>query len=362
MNRFAAIWVFALFALPAGAAAQDWLLASPQGRAVAGERFELVLIAPPGDTLPEEISVRVRAGASEIIVRLHPLAPAEGGRRVYSGIMPPAASGAASLALVDTRSNVLVLLVAKHDAVQALTDRSDADREPPLSEHEPMYAVIGARDGISARFQLSFKYRLFDYGSGFGQERPWLAGFYFAYSQTSLWDLESDSKALRDTSYRPSLFWKWERTDEQTWIDGARVGAEHESNGRDGALSRSVNILFVRPEWRWPVGGGTLEFAPRINRYVAKNENPDIEKYRGPVDWRVRYDNGGSWIVSALGRVGTAGHGSLQIDLSRRTRDLKLGPISGYLYAQYFNGYGEEIVDYNVRRSAQLRVGFAIVR
>ena len=362
MNRFAAILVFALFAPPAGAAAQDWLLASPQGRVVAGEPFELVLIAPPGATLPEEISVRVKAAASEIIIPLHARGSAEGSRRAYSGIMHPAASGAASLELEEMTSNVLVLLVAKRDAVQALTDRSDADVEPPLSEHEPIYAVIGARDGFTTRFQLSFKYRLFDYGSGFGHERPWLAGLYFAYTQTSLWDLESESKALRDTSYRPSLFWKWERTDTRTWIDGARVGAEHESNGRDGPLSRSVNMLFVQPEWRWPVRGGTLEFAPRIIRYMDKEENPDIEKYRGPVDWRVRYDTGGNWIATVLARTGTGGHGSLQIDLSRRTRDLKIGPISGYLYAQYFNGYGEEIVDYNVRRSAQLRLGFAIVR
>jgi len=362
MIRIAAILVFALVALPAGAAAPDWLLASTQGRAVAGERFDLVLIAPPRETLPEEISVRLRAAASEIILRLHPLGPAEGSRRVYSGIMPSSVGGTASLELEEMTSNVLVLLVAKRDAVQALTDRTDPDVEPPLSEHEPIYAVIGARDGFTTRFQLSFKYRLFDYGSGFGQERPWLAGFYFAYTQTSLWDLSSESKALRDTSYRPSLFWKWERTDARTWIDGARVGAEHESNGRDGPLSRSVNMLFVQPEWRWPVGGGSLEFAPRIIRYIDKEENPDIQKYRGPVDWRVRYDTGGNWMVSALGRVGTAGHGSLQVDLSRRTRDLKFGPISGYLYVQYFNGYGEEFVDYNVRRSAQLRVGFAIVR
>lgn len=338
-----------------------WILASPQGRAVAGERFEVLLVAPGGEAPPEEISVRVKAAASDIIIRMQPRGPAGESRRIYSGIMSPAASGAASLALDDLPSNVLVLLVTKRDAVHALTSRTEAETEPPLSENEPIYFVVGARDGVTARFQLSFKYRLFDYGSGFGNEQPWLAGFYFAYTQTSLWDLSSDSKAFRDTSYRPSLFWKWERTDGRTWLDGARVGAEHESNGRDGPRSRSINTLFVRPEWRWPVGGGGVEFAPRINKYLDKEENPDIERYRGHVDWRVRYDTGGNWIASALARTGTGGHGSLQLDLSRRTRDLKFGPVSGYLYAQYFNGYGEDILDYNVRRKAQLRLGFAIV-
>ena len=343
-------------------AQQDWILSSAEGRAVAGERFEIQLAAPPGEAVPAEISVRVKAAASDIVLRLQAQGAEAGGRRVYSGNLPHTVSGAATLELEDTPSNVLVLLVAKRDAVAALTSRSDVEDEPPLSENEPIYFVMGAREGVTARFQLSFKYRLFDYGSGFGREQPWLAGIYFAYTQTSLWDLSSESKAFRDTSYRPALFWKWERTDSQTWIHAARVGAEHESNGRDGTRSRSVNMLFVQPEWRWPVGAGSFEFAPRINRYTNKDENPDIARYRGPVDWRVRYDTGGNWAATALARTGTGGYGSLQVDVSRRTRDLKFGPVSGYVYAQYFNGYGEDIVDYNVRRKAQLRLGVAIVR
>jgi hypothetical protein len=53
---------------------------------------------------------------------------------------------------------------------------------------------------------LSFKYRLFDRWVGFGQDRPWLSGLYFGYTQNSLWDLSAQSKPFRDTSYRPSLF------------------------------------------------------------------------------------------------------------------------------------------------------------
>jgi outer membrane phospholipase A len=338
-----------------------WILSSPQGRAVAGERFSVVVVAPGGAALPEEIALRVNTATSNIIITLQASGPAQDGRRAYGGRVPPAAAGAATLTLDELPSNELVLLVTRRDAVGALTTGGHDDAEPPLQENEPTYFVMGVRDGVTARFQLSFKYRLFDYGSGFGQERPWLAGFYFAYTQTSTWDLSSDSKAFRDTSYRPSLFWKWERTDDRTWIDGARLGAEHESNGRDGPRSRSINVLFLQPEWRWTVGGGNIEFAPRVKRYLDKEENPDIEQYRGHVDWKLRYDTGGNWIASALARTGTAGKGSVQLDLARRTRDLKFGPISGYVYLQYFNGWGEDILDYNVRRNSQIRVGFAIV-
>jgi outer membrane phospholipase A len=57
----------------------------------------------------------------------------------------------------------------------------------------------------------------------------------------------------------------------------------------------------------------------------------------------------------------TTGRGSVLLDLSRRIRDLKFGPVGGYLHFQLFTGYGEELLDYNVRRSLQFRVGFAIV-
>ena len=75
---------------------------------------------------------------------------------------------------------------------------------------------------------------------------------YLGYTQNSIWDLSTESKAFRDTSYRPSLFWKWERArGAKAFFDGARVGFEHESNGGDADTSRSINIFFMRPQWRW---------------------------------------------------------------------------------------------------------------
>jgi hypothetical protein len=153
--------------------------------------------------------------------------------------------------------------------------RSGVAAEPPLSENDPMYFIVGGRDGYSARFQLSLKYRLFDQSAGLGQERPWLAGFYFGYTQNSLWDLSEKSKAFRDTSYKPSLFWKWDRSDDQTWIDSFRVGVEHESNGGAVERSRSVNTVFGRTDWRWTYADDSkLEFTPRLNYYFDKGENP----------------------------------------------------------------------------------------
>jgi outer membrane phospholipase A len=346
------------------AIAQDWIIASATSRVDAGARFEIVVSAPQGQSYPDELIALVAVDVAEIVLTLRPVGPAQGGRRVYAATMPVTASGPVTMRLADRPSNVLVLVARRPDAVKALGGRSIADEpEPPLSENDPMYFVAGTRGGGNARFQLSFKYRLFDVSAGFGQERPWLSGLYFGYTQNSLWDLSTESKAFRDTSYRPSLFWKWERADQaRALFDAARLGLEHESNGDEGGRSRSINIAFVRPEWRWRLEqGASFEFTPKLYSYLDKEENTDIDDYRGYVDWRARFDSGGNWIVTGVMRYGTAGKGSVLVDLSRRTRDLKFGPVSGYLHMQFFAGYGESILDYNVRRKSQLRFGFAIV-
>jgi phospholipase A1 len=358
VRRLAAALAACLALGAAGAAAgADWTLVSGGTRATAGDAFELLVIAPEGESPPDELSLSVRADLAEVIVTLRAEGPADGPRRVYSAIMPEAAFGNATLSLAGRSSNALLIAVSRRDAMQALF----AGEEAPLSEEDPMYFVLGVRGGTTARFQLSFKYRLFDVESGFGRDRPWLSGLYFGYTQNAIWDLSSRSKAFRDTSYRPSLFWKWERSDAKTWLDAARLGLEHESNGREEPRSRSINIAFVRPEWHWLIGEERFEFTPKFYAYLDKDENPDIQEYRGYVDWRARYDSGGLWIATAVLRHGTSRKGSLLLDFSRRTRDLKLGPISGYLHVQFFAGYGEDILDYNVRRKSQLRLGFAIV-
>ena len=342
----------------------EWILGSADGRAVAGQRFELVVVAPPEEEAPDELALRIRTDFDERVITLTAIGLPSGVQRVYAGDMPANLIGAVSLELVGRSSSVLTLRVAgKADTLQALTGaHGDARNEPPLSEYEPMYFVAGPRGGWNARFQLSFKYRLFDQSTGFGQDQPWLSSLYFAYTQTSLWDLASDSKAFHDTSYKPGLFWRWQRADEKTWVDGVLAGFEHESNGKDGDLSRSINIGFVRPEWRWHMSNGsTFEFTPKIYSYLDKDENPDIQQYRGYVDWRFRYDAAGEWIVTPMARIGTSGKGSLLVDVSKRIRDLKFGPVGGYLQFQFFDGYGEDILDYNVRRKSQIRIGFAIV-
>ncbi|HWI99205.1 MAG TPA: phospholipase A [Burkholderiales bacterium] len=345
------------------AAAPEWLIATDQPAVVAGNTFEIIVAGTGGEPLPDEIEVRLRTEIEQRVLVLRALRPAENGRRSYAGELPASMSGNVQVDLVGRDSSVLQLAVARPGQGPPGTGRhAPGEYEPPLSENDPMYFIVGEHDGWTARFQLSFKYRLFDLGTGFGREQPWLTGFYFGYTQNSIWDLSSQSKPFRDTSYRPQLFWKWDRSDEKTFIDSVRFGLEHESNGGDAANSRSINTVFIRPEWHHGFANRhEIQFMPKFYSYLDREENPDIAQFRGYADWQLRYDAAGEWVATLLGRYGTSGKGSLQVDLSKRLRDLRFGPVGGYFHVQYFTGYGESILDYNVRRPSQLRIGFAIV-
>jgi hypothetical protein len=70
-----ALFILALLFLRTAQAA-DWLIASPAPRADAGGHFEIVVIAPPGETPPEELRVRIQADVAEIDLELKAVAHA----------------------------------------------------------------------------------------------------------------------------------------------------------------------------------------------------------------------------------------------------------------------------------------------
>ena len=50
--------------------------------------------------------------------------------------------------------------------------------------------------------------------------------------------------------------------------------------------------------------GGTLEFMPKLYAYLEKEDNSDIDDYRGYADWQVRYESGVNWIASTCCAMG----------------------------------------------------------
>jgi phospholipase A1 len=237
---------------------------------------------------------------------------------------------------------------------------------PRFSPHEPIYFIAGA-DRPNAKFQISFKYQIFNPEGPLAQRFWPIAGFHVAYTQTSLWDWEGESAPFRDSSYRPELLWSAPdiRPDSKVVSRiGFQAGLQHESNGRDGADSRSLNVVYARPSVTFgDYKGLFLTVAPRVQAYVADlGDNPDIKDYRGYGELRLIAGHRDGLQASVAARVGDDwDKGSVQVDLSYPLRQLLGGNVDLYLHAQYFNGFGESLLDYN-ESTSQFRVGFSLVR
>lgn len=212
-------------------------------------------------------------------------------------------------------------------------------------------------DSGEVKFQVSFKIplseRLFDTRSR----------LYFAYTQLSFWQAYNKgiSAPFRDSNYQPELFWMlptdWSVLGLRHRV--LRIGVSHESNGRSVPDSRSWNRLYMNIVLTR--GDFYLSLKPwyRLRENAKENpqdsrgdDNPNIEDYLGYGELRVVWLRAGHSVSIMLRNnlKSSDNRGAVLIDWGI--------PLSGKLrgYVQYFNGYGESLIDYN-RYSNRIGIG-----
>lgn len=362
---------------PICGAAPAWLIAGDTESVATGQPLRLQVVKPSGvDAWPATLRLRLageNGKQTELLLR-RSAAGESSVQQAYVAVFPDL-QGLVRAELADLSSNRLALL-APHAAtapapVEAAPPQAAAASAPAatgedaalpvLSVHDPMYFLLGKHG--NAKFQLSFKYRLFDLDGLIARPFPLLGSMYFGYTQTSFWDLGSDSKPFRDTSYRPSLFWQGGTPGTGLWPDAWRAGYEHESNGRDSEDSRSIDMLFLQPSWREEFAdGNVLAISPKLYLYLDREDNPDIDHYRGYAEWNAQYGRDDGWLLAAKYRQGHEGHASLQLDASYPLGARIFSNIGSFVHLQWFSGYGETLLDYDRHRDDQLRLGISIVR
>jgi outer membrane phospholipase A len=235
---------------------------------------------------------------------------------------------------------------------------------PGLSAYDPIYAVAGAGTNTNVKLQLSFRYQLFGDQGVFGGSRSWLDGLHFAYTQRMYWDTQRSSLPFRNIDFQPELIYVLQsRPRENAPRYGVQVGLRHESNGREGDASRSVNIAYVQPRLTAQVGAYDVTIGPRAWFYYggqAGNEN--IERYRGYTGLALEVGQDDGLRLTSFTRYNLdSGKGAAQLDASYPLNRLIWSKLNLYLYGQLFTGYGENLLDYD-RRSTRARFGVAIVR
>lgn len=312
------------------------------------------------------------------------LYPGEFYRQEYQLVMPQDFSATIQVQLAELASAVTLINVspAPHLAVSANHDNGDdltnvsyhslKDIESlyqsytaDLFTYEPIYFLVGS-DPAKSKFQLSFKYRILNRSGSLSQKYPWLSGLFFAYTQTSFWDLASDSIPFNDTSYKPQLMFQTENLSRSDAMAGffVRSGLSHESNGRDGSGSRSTNYFYIKPMGVFYHQASRLGImiSPKLLVYINNDNdnNPDLPDYRGYVELETRIGRAHSLMLTTNLRFARKGT-SVQTDLTYPIDRLLGNNLNVYLHLQYSNSLAESLVDYQKRTEA-FRLGLSFFR
>lgn len=249
-----------------------------------------------------------------------------------------------------------VLPKAGEEIYNADSVRAILDKQPYFSLFKDNYFIGGIPIGekITSRnsdvkFQISVSQRLTK------SKLPFDSYLFLQYTQKAFWNVFQASLPMRDLNFNPGIGLGHLIIRKNKYIGKAYVMVEHESNGRDSIENRSWNKLtlgaavLLNKNWE-------VQFKGWIPVIDGK-ENDDILKYNGifQVAANYRTDNRRLNLGLILTKRLTWFSFNTQVELSYKFNNNE----NQYFFVQYYNGYGENLLEYNQFKSI-LRVGFVI--
>lgn len=200
------------------------------------------------------------------------------------------------------------------------------------------------------KFQLSISQRLTK------SKLPFDTYLFITYTQKAFWNVFQESLPMYDLNFNPGIGLSHLVIHRNRLIGQVSLLIEHESNGKDSIWSRSWNKISFMGALAVD-RNVELQFKTWIP-IIDSGNNRDILKYCGIFQLAGSYisDNrrfGATVILTK--RSGWNFNFNTVIELNAR-----LFPNENqYFFIQYYNGYGEGLLDYNKFHS-RLRVGFVI--
>ena len=249
-----------------------------------------------------------------------------------------------------------VLPKAGEEIYNADSVRAILDKHPYFSLFKDNYFIGGIPIGekITSRnsdvkFQISVSQRLTK------SKLPFDSYLFLQYTQKAFWNVFQESLPMRNLNFNPGIGLGHLIIRKNKYIGKAYVMVEHESNGRDSIENRSWNKLtlgaavLLNKNWE-------VQFKGWIPVIDGK-ENDDILKYNGifQVAANYRTDNRRLNLGLILTKRLTWFSFNTQVELSYKFNNNE----NQYFFVQYYNGYGENLLEYNQFKSI-LRVGFVI--
>lgn len=180
---------------------------------------------------------------------------------------------------------------------------------------------------------------------------------YAAYTNRSFWQQfnKTQSSPFRDTNHEAE---SWLSFDTNFNVGGfhtsvIRTGFTHQSNGRSGTLSRSWNRVYA--DFIMERGDVYLSFKPwlRIPESASNDDNPDMDDFLGHFELRGLYkkEQHSFDFMFRNNFKSSRNRGALELGWSFPIHN----KVRGYI--QWFNGYGESMLDYNNHTNS---IGFGI--
>lgn len=198
------------------------------------------------------------------------------------------------------------------------------------------------------KFQFSVKKVLFENVLFLGES------WNFGYTQTAWWQMYAESAPFRELNYAPELFVSFPFSG-FGWLKSMSVGFMHQSNGKDGADSRSWNRVYANAVFHHK----RFVFLPRLWYIVPESsldENKDIRKYLGNFDAKIAYLGRDTFAYILLRNNLNFKHNKGAVELNA---GFDLFDNGVFWFVQYFNGYGESLIDYQ-RYINKLGIGFVV--
>lgn len=205
------------------------------------------------------------------------------------------------------------------------------------------------------KFQLSLKTKALE--NIFGNNGDLWVG----YTQASHWQAynSAESSPFRESSYEPEASLMFRTNYQLLGLNGRLLGVtiNHQSNGQSDPFSRSWNRVMLNIGLERDNFAVILRPWYRIPESASDDNNPDIKNYIGRGDLTAFYkykEHNFSLMLRHTLKGGDNSRGAMQFDWTF--------PIKGNLRGQlqYFNGYGESLIDYN-HRANYIGIGVSLL-
>ena len=235
--------------------------------------------------------------------------------------------------------------------------RRDFKNQPYFGLYKDNYFIFGppigqkvTKENTNIKFQISIAQRLTN------ATLPWGTYLYLFYSQKCFWNVLENSMPMTDLNFNPGIGLTKTLFVKNRYVGKVSLIIEHESNGRDSIWSRSWNKVSLAANI---IIDPNLSVAGKIWAPIIDGmNNKDILHYCGLYQISVQAMTDNRKFTGALTLVKRAGNFfnyntilELAWRFSRKSNQ--------YFFLQYYNGYGEGLLDYKVFKS-QLRVGIVI--